>query len=527
MTHAPQITQTRSASLANLDLENLERFGIYQRLHYEGRSFTNLEELSMAGTLARILRDRGVGTGDRVLVMMPNSPELTAAFPAIWTIGATIVPVIPQWTAAEISEIFRGSGAVAALTVPRLAPRVAEAAAVTGAKPHLLVFGETDVPRTSNLGPLLTHGGLIETPVDRAAEDVAILLYTSGTTGTPKGVTLTHGNFLAALDGVLRQNPDIGPGPMLHPLPLTHVYGVLMQFLANRWGISSVLLPHFEPRTVLEAIERYGVEYMPVVPTMLVYLLHHPDRARFNLSSLRHITSGGAPLAEPLRVEFERVFGCRVLQGYGLSESASVATSYQLDQEYRPGSCGQAVPGVEIRIAGDQDQFLAAGEPGEIWLRGASIAAGYWKDPEATQRTIRDSWLRTGDVGYLDEEGYLFIIDRKKDLIIKGGENVSPREIEEALYLHPAVAEAAVVGVPDPLFGEDIWAAVQLKRGAAISEAELLQHAAQHVTKFKVPSRVVFLETLPLSSNGKISKRLLREQFAETLTCCNAKAKKS
>lgn len=505
--------RTAASNLAHLDFDNLERFGVYTRLHFEGRSYTNLEELRQAGSLARVLREYGVTPGERVLVMMPNSPELTAAFTAIWIIGATIVPVIPQWTAGEVAEIFRNSSAKVALTVPRLAARLAEAAAAAGNVEHLLVFGETELSGSVDISPLLAELPPIETPVDRSATDLAILLYTSGTTGTPKGVMLTHGNFLAALEGVLRQNPELGPGPMLHPLPLTHVYGVLMQFLANRWGISSVLLPQFDPKRVLEAIERYRVQYMPVVPTMLVYLLNHPERDRYDLASLTRITSGGAALPERLRLDFEKAFQVRILQGYGLSESASVASSYELDETYRPGSAGLAVPGVEIRILDDRDQPLPPCSIGEICLAGPNISAGYFRDPEATREAFRDGWLHTGDVGYLDEEGYLFITDRKKDLIIKGGENVSPREIEEALYLHSAVAEAAVVGVPHQVYGEDIWAVVQLKKGASGDEEDVRQHLAKYVTKFKVPSRVVFTAALPLNSSGKILKRAVRAQI--------------
>ncbi|HEV2690013.1 MAG TPA: AMP-binding protein, partial [Bryobacteraceae bacterium] len=302
--------------------------------------------------------------------------------------------------------------------------------------------------------------------------------------------------------------------------PLTHVYGVLMQNLANGWGISTVLLPRFDPTRVLEAIERFKIQYMPVVPTMLVYLLNHPERHRYDLSSLTRITSGGAALPERLRVDFERTFQCRIHQGYGLSESASVATSYEVEQAYRPGSAGQAVPGVEIRILDDHDQPLPPRSIGEICLAGPNISAGYWRDSSASREALRNGWLHTGDVGYLDEEGYLFITDRKKDLIIKGGENVSPREIEEALYLHPAIAEAAVVGVPDVVYGEEIWAVVQLKPGASATEDEVRQHVARYVTRFKVPARVVFQAELPKNSNAKILKRAIREQLATNATIC-------
>ncbi|HYL75997.1 MAG TPA: AMP-binding protein, partial [Bryobacteraceae bacterium] len=421
---------------------------------------------------------------------------------------------IPQWTPAEVAQIIRNSEATVVLTVPQLAQRLHQAADAVGTVRHLLTFGDGGLPGTLDIAPLLAGLTPIESPVDRAATDLAILLYTSGTTGTPKGVMITHGNFYAALDGTLRQNPKLGPGPMLHPLPLTHVYGVLMHNLANAWGISSVLLRQFEPTRVLEAIQRFQIQYMPVVPTMLVYLLNHPERQRFNLSSLSRITSGGAALPERLRVDFERTFQCRVHQGYGLSESASVATSYELEQPYRPGSVGQAVPGVEIRILDDRDQPLPPCSIGEICLTGPNITAGYWRDSAASRQALRNGWLHTGDVGYLDEEGYLFITDRKKDLIIKGGENVSPREIEEALYLHPAVAEAAAVGVPDVVYGEEIWAVVQLKPGAVASEDEVRQHVAKYVTRFKVPARIVFQAELPKNSNAKILKRAIKEQLA-------------
>jgi long-chain acyl-CoA synthetase len=456
-----------------------------------------------------------VKADDRVVVMMPNSPDLSAIFPAIWTIGATIVPVIPQWTAGEVAEVFRNSEATIALSVPALAGRVQEAGGLAGSLEHLLVFGDAKLRGATDVSPLLADVPQIETPVDRAVSDMAVLLYTSGTTGTPKGVMISHGNFLHALGSALQYNPDLGPGPALLALPLTHVYGILMQNLASAWGIASVMLRQFEPTRVLEAIERYRVRYMPVVPTMLVYLLNHPERARFDTSSLYRITAGGAALPEQVRLDFERAFpGCRVQQGYGLSESASVATTFQLEEETRPGSAGRALPGIEIRILDDREQPLPPRATGEICLSGPNITAGYYRDPQATSRALSGNWLHTGDIGYLDEDGYLFITDRKKDLIIKGGENISPREIEEALYLHSAVAEAAVVGIPDPVFGEDLCAVLQLKPGASASEDEIKQHVAKYVTKFKVPGRVVFNPALPKNSTGKILKREIRAQLA-------------
>jgi len=502
-----------TGNLARLELENIERFGVYTRLYFDDRSYTNAEELRYAGSLARVLEGYGVRRGDRVLVMMPNAPELTAAFQGIWTIGAAIIPVIPQWTAGEVAKILRDAEPTVALTIPALAARLDQANGDAKTLKQLLVFGESDVAGSVDITGTLKSAPPIETPVDSVPSDLAVLLYTSGTTGMPKGVMLTHGNISAAFESTHRQNPAPERGAMLNALPMTHVYGVLAQNAANRWGWSTVLMRQFDPTRVLEAIERYKVSYLPVVPTMLMYLLGHPDRPKYDLKSLSRITSGGAALPERLRQQCEQVFRCRIEQGYGLSESASVATGYPVDQPYRAGSVGVACPGVEIRILDDDGRLLAPRSNGEICLQGANIMAGYWRDAEATQGVLKEGWLHTGDIGFLDEDGYLYITDRKKDLIIKGGENISPREIEEVFYRHPAVAEAAVVGVPDTVYGEDIYAVLQLRAGVEASAEELLLYVGQFVTKFKVPSRVILQPLLPKNVIGKILKYKIRAQL--------------
>ncbi len=503
-----------SANVAQLEFDYLDRFGVYPRLHFEDRSFTNLQELHYASSLARVLKDHGVAAGDRVVIVMPNLPELTAAFQAAWTIGAVVMPVMPQWTAKEIGYLLQNSEAKAVFTVPPLAPRIAEAGSGLQSLKHILVFGATDVPAAENILPQLTRSDTLESPVYRAPDDMAMLLYTSGTMAKPKGVMITHENIAAALDFADARNQGIKPAPMLHALPLTHVFGVIMLTLANRWGFPSVLLRVFDPVKAFEAIEKHQIGYLPVVPTMLVYMLHHPERERFNTSSLFRITTGGAGLPEQLRVSFQKMFpNCRVENAYGLTESFAVTSGINPDMEYRPGSAGPALPGIDIRIVDNEGEPLPARTSGEIWIGGRHISPGYWQDADATRETFGDGWLHTGDVGFLDEDGYLYITDRKKDLIIKGGENISPREIEEALYLHPAVAEAAVMGIPDLDFGENVCAVVQLKPNAGASEDEIIQHVARFVTKFKVPARVVFQAALPKNSNGKIAKRQIRQQL--------------
>jgi long-chain acyl-CoA synthetase len=503
------------SNVAFLELENLERFGSYPRLHYEGRSFSNTDEMHHAGRIANTLIERGVRPGDRVLAVMPNTPDLTALFQAVWAIGAVMVPVFPLWSVPELAYALNNSGASTVLTYPALAPRVREATMVGQVSPRLLCFGETDVAGFENIYPDVAGAPTVCTPVDRTASDIAMLLYTSGTTARSKGVVVTHGNIPAAMDAVHRVNPALPRHPMLHVLPMNHIFGVLIVQLANRWGFSSVLMRQFDPVAIFKAIEQYKVGYVVMVPTMLVYLLHHPERPKYDFSSLYRIITGGASLPEPLRLGFQQAFRCRVEQGYGMSETGFISC-YGDHETYRTGSSGWPCPGFEIRIVDDQGRPLPPPSVGEICIQGASVTPGYWNDPANTTEAFRDGWFHTGDVGYLDRDGYLYITDRKKDLIIKGGENVSPREIEEVIYLHPSVAEVAVVGVSDPEFGEQICAVIQLRTGATVTEDEIREHAARNIGKFKIPAHVVFQASLPRTSTGKIHKQTIREQLATT-----------
>jgi long-chain acyl-CoA synthetase len=476
--------------------------------------------------------------------MMPNSPHLTAAFPAIWMIGATIVPVIPQWTAGEVADVIRNSEATVALTVPALAHRLEEARVATGSLRHLLVFGESAVPGAVNVEPLLAGLPPVDTPVDRSPSDMAILLYTSGTTGTPKGVVLTHENFLSGVDSAFRQNPEMDPGALLHTLPLTHVYGVLVQNLANGWGLSTVLLRQFEPSRALQAIEQHRVRYLPVVPTMLVYLLHYPDRDRYNTSSLFRITSGGAALPEKLRRDVERVFACRVDQGYGLSESSSVATGYEIRAPYRPGSVGRASPGIQIRIVDDQNRPLQPYESGEICLAGPNITPGYWRDHSATGRALSDGWLRTGDVGYLDEDGFLFITDRKKDLLkTSAGKFIAPQPIENSLKTSPYISNAMVVGdrrkfvvalvVPNikTVAAKAAEQGITLSTGEEVAKSPFtrtlvqseIQRLTTHLAQFETIKRFALLAGDFTFDNGaltftmKLKRRVVEEQYHDVI----------
>ncbi len=499
---------------AQLALDSLEHFGEYPAIHFAGETYTNLDQAKLAGRIASVLDEQGVGPGDRVLVMMPNRPAIFAAFQAVWKIGAVILPAMPQLGPVEVRYLLENSEAKVALTAPEVTAVVAEAAAGVESLKRLLVLGESSVRAAVDITEGVESATELEGLVDRADDDLALLLYTSGTTGRPKGVMNTHANLLFTASS-LTTMVEIPPQTrILHFLPMAHSYGVIMMCAGFVKGMVATLMVQWNTEEVFRNLEHFKIQRLSVVPTMLTYMLDYPDRDRYDLSHLSWVWSGGAALANEVRVEFERTFDCVVKDGYGLTESTSMGTAYSDTDVFHPGSCGRPVPGVEVAVMDDDGVSLGAGEWGEVCLKGPNLMRGYWRNEEATAAARRGEWLLTGDIGYLDEDGFLHITDRKKDLIIKGGENISPREIEEALYEHPAISEVAVVPVPHPVYGDDIWAAVVLKPDREVEEDELRTHAARYVTKFKLPSRFVYLEELPKSAVGKILKRELRDQFS-------------
>ncbi len=495
---------------AQLTLDNIERFGEYASTWFEDRSYTNVQQYQYACRFAETLRQHGVQAGDGVVVMMLNSPAVTAAFVAIWKLGAVIIPVTPMWNAREVRYVLEDSGAKFAITSPELAARMKEASADLPNFREVLCIGESS--DTTNVEPEIESAAEFAPLVERAPSDLAMLLYTSGTTGNPKGVMLSHDNMIFVADALHERNASVGPIRSLSVLPMSHVYGVLMMNLGYRMGNSSYILKHFDTGKVLSLIESFKAQRLAFVPTMLTMLINHPDREKYDYSSLETVGTGGAPLAETTRLEFERLFNCRVKQGYGLSETAGALTTYYPDEDYRVGSVGRAMDGFEICAMDFSNNILHAGETGELCTRGRHVMLGYLNKPEATRDTIIDGWLHTGDIGFVDAEGYVFITDRKKELVIKGGENISPREIEEGLYAHPAIAEAAVFGIPDELYGENLAAAVVLRAGHSLTEDDLKTFIGGYVTKFKVPAKIVFLEAFPKGPSGKILKRAIRDE---------------
>ncbi len=500
-------------NVAQLTLDNLDKFGEYTSTWFEDKRYTNVECYARACRLAEVLRVQGVQAGDHVVVMMLNSPDVTAAFTAIWKLGAVMIPITPMWNAREARYVLEDSRAKVAITSPELAARLLEASAGLPEFQRVLVMGATNVDGAINIEPAVNAAPAFAPLVDRAGDDLAMLLYTSGTTGHPKGVMLSHENLIFVADAGYQNSRSLEGVRGMQVLPLSHIYGVLMMNLGARLGSRGRILKHFDAGQVLATIEELRVQRLSLVPTMLTLLINHPDREKYDVSSLEAVGSGGAPLSEATRLEFERLFHCTVKQGYGLSESSGALTGYAPEDSYRVGSVGPALPGIEICVMDAANNILPPGTIGEICSRGPHVMQGYLNKPDATREAVMDGWLHTGDVGYLDAEGYVYITDRKKDLIIKGGENISPREIEEGLYAHPAVAEAAVFGVPDEVYGENLVAAIVLRAGMELTAEELINHLSQYVTKFKLPAQIVFRETFPKGPSGKILKRTLREDF--------------
>jgi len=362
-----------------------------------------------------------------------------------------------------------------------------------------------------DLDALTADSAPLAEPAERRPEDTAVILYTSGTTGRPKGAELTHANLTSNVDVARRLFGFDAESVVLGALPLFHAFGQTCGLNASvAAGATLTLLPRFEPGRALEVMARDGVTVLEGVPTMYAALLHHPDRGRHDLSALRLCVSGGAALPAEVLRGFEAAFGCAVVEGYGLSETSPLASFNRTDRERKAGSIGTAVDGVEMKLVDEDGRDVPAGEVGEIVIRGHNVMKGYWRRPDATAEAISAAgWFRTGDLARRDEDGDFFIVDRRKDMIIRGGYNVYPREVEEVLYQHPAVRECAVVGMPHGELGEEVGAAVVLKPGVEAGADELRDFVKAQIAAYKYPRHVWFVDELPKTATGKIVKREL------------------
>jgi long-chain acyl-CoA synthetase len=490
-----------SENLANILTETAERHGDSTAFKLDDIELSYHMLDCAASRISNLVEDRGLEPGDRVGLMLPNVPYFPSIYYGILRAGGVVVPMNVLLKGREVSYYLGDSGAKLLFAWGDFADAADEGADEAGAEVILVKPGEFE--------KLVGAYSDEYEPVDRAGDDTAVVLYTSGTTGKPKGAELTHDNLLnncRAMAGFA----DIDENEvLLGALPLFHSFGQTCTMnCAVAAGATVTMLPRFDPEKALEIIERDGVTIFQGVPTMYNAMLHANRADSADVSALTRCMSGGAAIPVELIRGFEEKFGAMILEGYGLSETSPVASFNHPDRERKAGSIGTPIEGVEMQVWDDDGREVPQGEVGEIVIRGHNIMKGYLNRPEATAEAIdAEGWFRSGDMARMDEDGYFFIVDRKKDLIIRGGYNVYPREVEEVLYEHPAVQEAAVVAVPDEKLGEEVGAAVVLMKGESLDAAELKSYVKEQLAAYKYPRKVWFVDELPKGPTGKILKR--------------------
>jgi long-chain acyl-CoA synthetase len=499
--------------LKDLLENNIAQFGEYPFLFFKERTLTNVETQNFADQFANGLRRLGIQKGDRVMVCLPNCPEVLIAYQAITRAGAIIVPVMFMLHPKELHYIALNSGAKAVITSSYVLQNVEKSLEGLPSRPEVIVADRPTDDLTKNFYDVMVQedDAVLD---DVTPEDTAVILYTSGTTGNPKGVILTHKNLYSNADNAAKHN-ETERGTTLGVLPLAHVYGLTVSNVSYLTGGSIVVFSSFDVKEVLTAIEKYKVKSFSAVPAMIYALVSYPQGDQYDTSSLESVGSGSAPLPVALLHAFENKFGAKVLEGYGLSEAAPVVTAHNKNIEIKPGSVGIPIPGVQVKIIDDNGTEVPRGEVGELIVRGDNITPGYFQNSEESQRVLRDGWLYTGDMARQDDEDYVYIVDRKKDLIIRGGFNLYPRDVEEILNAHAEVAEAAVIGIPDERMGEEMVACVVKKQDAQVTEEELINYCQEHLSKRKTPRHIVFMEALPRNGVGKILKTHLRKTAAD------------
>ncbi|RED64705.1 long-chain-fatty-acid--CoA ligase [Cohnella lupini] len=548
--HYPfEVSQTfdyPQTNVARILLDSARDFPNKEAIDFLGKSYTYKELLRLCFKMANALRAIGIAKGDRLAIMLPNCPQAVIAYYAGLMAGAIVVQTNPIYTERELHFQLADCGAATLITLDLLLPRVLKAREGTAIRQIIVTSLSDGLPFPKNaLYPIKRRkeypelkvkykasDGVLrwssvlrrgqETPICEevdAETELAMIQYTGGTTGRPKGVMLTHANLLANTLQLSNwcYRLEQGKESYLAALPLFHVFGltVLMNQAVYKAG-TLLLIPRFDPKLVLETIRRRRPTIFPGAPTMYIALLNHPSAQKDDLRSVKICVSGAAPLPREVQEKFEQLSGGRLIEGYGLTETSPVSHCNPIWGFRKSGTVGIPLPDTDVRIVGEESlDPLPIGEIGEIAIRGPQVMAGYWDRPEESAAVLRDGWLRTGDLGTMDEDGYFTIIDRKKDLILAGGYNVYPREVEEVLFEHPAIKEASVMGVPDPYRGETVKAFIVLKEGWQVSEMQLDRWCRDRLAAYKVPKHYEFRNELPLSLIGKVLRRKLKEELEE------------
>ncbi|HYB21271.1 MAG TPA: long-chain fatty acid--CoA ligase [Thermodesulfobacteriota bacterium] len=499
-------------NLAKLAEDRVKELGVWTSLIFEDREITNVEMARMSQKLGRALQDLGVRKGDRVILQMPNCPEVLQSFQAVWRIGAVVVPINYLVGEEEIAYIYDDSGAKVVISSLPFLPKI-RAARTKVPGPETIILIDPEVPEgTVSYREIVGKSPEDQDVVETEDDDLATLIYTAGTTGRPKGVM--HSHFSLYSNARMQFESLSLPDGMISVfvLPLCHSYGIasMNQGLFRRGG-RAILLISFDVEAIFSSIQKYRANILAGVPTMYVFMLLYPEPRKYDLSSMKYWFCGSAPLALETFNRFKEVFGFGIIEGWGLTEAGANNSVNPPEGVKKVGSIGLPMKGMEMKVVDDEGKVLPARKEGEIVIRGPMLMKGYWNKPEETVEVLRGGWLHTGDIGYVDEDGYFWITDRKKDLIIKAGENISPRTIEEVLFKYPKVSEAAVIGIKDEIYGENIKAFVVLKPGQTATTEEVIEYCRAKLSNFLLPKEIVFLKALPKSLVGKVLKKELRK----------------
>lgn len=517
-----------------------DRFFDRVAIKFMGKTLTYNEVYQAAHSFARALVKMGIKPGDRVSIMLPNCPQYVIAYYGIMLAGAVVVQTSPLYVERELKHQLNDAGAKLIIALDLVFPRVKNVLEETPLEKIIVTSIKDFLPFPKNiLYPLVArkqgqyvkvhYGDNVfpfkallhadhKTPLPQITDcdEVALLQYTGGTTGTPKGVMLTHRNLVVNAHQCRAWIYQVNEGEeiILGAVPLFHVYGMTaVMNLAVYMGACMVLLPKFEVDQVLKTIHKEQPTLFPGAPAMYVALINHPEVTQYNLSSIKACISGSAPLPLEIKKRFEELTGGKLVEGYGLSEASPVTHANLIWGENVAGSIGLPWPDTDAAIISlETGEQLPPAEIGELAVKGPQVMKGYWNNEQETEEVLRDGWLLTGDLAYMDERGYFYIVDRKKDMIIAGGFNIYPREVEEVLYEHPAVQECAVIGIKDDYRGETVKAFVVLKQGQSVKEEELDQHCRQKLAAYKVPRVYEFRRELPKSMVGKVLRRILAEE---------------
>lgn len=522
-------------------------FPDHEAVYFMGKRLKYRQILSLSYRFAHLLRSLGVKKSDRVAIMLPNTPQYIFAFYGTLMAGGIVVQTNPLYVERELVQQMNDAEAKVILALDQHYPLLQKVIGQTSLE-HALFTGIQDfLPFPKNiLYPLLqkrngkplprieegAHFHLLKKEMKAVSdkpihekidpeEDIALLQYTGGTTGVPKGVMLTHRNLVANVvqsKGWIYKT-QMGKEKVVAALPFFHVYGMTVALnLGVLIGASILTVPRFQAKEILKLIHEERGTLFPGAPTMYIALIHHPEIQKYDLSSIEACLSGSAPLPVEVQIRFEELTGGRLVEGYGLSETSPVTHANLIYGKRIVGSIGLPWPDTEAKIVDlATGEDLPPGQVGEVAIRGPQVMKGYWRRPEETEKAFLNGWFLTGDVGYMDEEGFFYIVDRKKDMIIAGGYNIYPREVEEVLYTHPAVKEAAVVGVPDPYRGETVKAFIVRKEGAAVTEEELNRYCREKMAAYKVPRLYEFRDELPKTMVGKVLRRVLAEEEKKKL----------